>query len=239
MAAKKRKEMPRREEFLHAALMRFAKLGYSATSTRDICAEVGLVHSAIYNYFPSKEAVVLAIEEREMTEMISGLRGTLERAGENPRDRLIATVIQVFDEAIVRQQAWRLMADMIRSLKPRNRLQVIKRRDEFETAVRDVLTEAAAAGLISPPDIRLATLHLFGLAEGLAGWFRKDGILSRADTVADIAGFALRGMGAKQEIIDRVASSVPARNARTIHSKTEAQPAGRKTAARAAAKAVT
>lgn len=234
MAAKKRKEMPRREEFLQAALQRFSKLGYSATSTRDICAEVGLVHSAIYNYFPSKEAVVLAIEEREMTEMISGLRETLEKAGSDPRDRLLATVVHVFDEAIVRQRAWRLMADMIRSLKPRNRQQVIRRRDEFEGAVRDVLADAAEAGLISPPDIRLATRHLFGLAEGLAGWFRKDGALGRADTVADISGFALRGMGADPELCERLAQFLPADADRA-----RARPNGRSSSRKAASAAST
>lgn len=209
MAARKRKEMPRREEFLHAALTRFAKLGYSATSTRDICAEVGLVHSAIYNYFPSKEAVVLAIEEREMTALISALRETLDETGESPRDRLLVTIVQLFDNAILRQKAWRLMADMIRSLKPRNRQLVIKRRDEYQGMVRDVLAAAAAAGLITPRDARLSTLHLFGLAEGLAGWFRKDGELGRVDTIADIATFALRGMGADERLCRLVADFLP------------------------------
>lgn len=227
MAARKRKEMPRREEFLHAALTRFAKLGYSATSTRDICSDVGLVHSAIYNYFPSKEAVVLAIEEREMTALLSALRETLDEVGDNPRDRLLVTIVQLFDKAILRQKAWRLMADMIRSLKPRNRQLVIKRRDEYEGAVRDVLAAAAAAGLIAPPDVRLATLHLFGLAEGLAGWFRKDGALSRADTIADISTFALRGIGADESLYRLVTRFLPV-DAEQVRSRQADRSASRK-----------
>ncbi|MCO5090918.1 hypothetical protein [Bosea sp. (in: a-proteobacteria)] len=43
-------EMPRRGEFLPAALDRFARYGYSGTPMRDIGAGVGPVHSAICNY---------------------------------------------------------------------------------------------------------------------------------------------------------------------------------------------
>ena len=55
----KKPEFPRREEFLNAALARFSRAGYSATSTREICADLNIVPSAMYNYFPSKEAVIL------------------------------------------------------------------------------------------------------------------------------------------------------------------------------------
>ncbi|MBS7697643.1 MULTISPECIES: TetR/AcrR family transcriptional regulator [unclassified Chelatococcus] len=190
-------EMPRREEFLTAALNRFAKFGYMGTSTRDICAEVGLVHSAIYNYFPSKEAVVLAIEEREMKAMLDGLGAVIEAPGQDARERLTATVRYVFDRSIVRRNAWRLMADMIRSLKPRARNAVIERRDRFETMVRNVLVEAVEAGILPPQDTRLASLTLFGMAEGMSGWFRKNGPNSMEEVVDHATSFFLNGVGAK------------------------------------------
>ncbi|MCO5090905.1 TetR/AcrR family transcriptional regulator [Bosea sp. (in: a-proteobacteria)] len=202
--SKKKAEMPRREEFLKTALARFSKVGYSATSTREICAEVGLVHSAIYNYFPSKEAVVLAIEAREMEKATRSLLEALEAAGSDPESRLVAALTHIYEAAIAQQQAWRLMADMIRSLKPANKQQVIKRRDEYQKIVFDVLSEANEAKLITAPNLHLATLHVFGLAEGVAGWFRKDGPLKRTETVADIARFALQGLGAAPDVIMRL-----------------------------------
>lgn len=189
-------DMPRREEFLAAALNRFAKFGYLGTSTRDICAEVGLVHSAIYNYFPSKEAIVLAIEEREMTEILDGLSQIVEAPEQDARARLTATVRYVFERSIVQRKAWRLMADMIRSLKPRSRSAVVERRDRFEGLVRNVLADAVAAGVLPQQDIRLASLTLFGMAEGMSGWFRKNGPNTMEEVLDHATTFFLRGAGA-------------------------------------------
>ena len=41
----------------------FSKLGYSATSIRNIASEVGVRESAIYNHFKSKEEILKAIIE--------------------------------------------------------------------------------------------------------------------------------------------------------------------------------
>ena len=42
----------------------FSKLGYSATSIRNIAGEVGVRESAIYNHFKSKEEILKAIIEQ-------------------------------------------------------------------------------------------------------------------------------------------------------------------------------
>ena len=58
-ASRRKGDLSRRDEFLSAALRRFSRYGFSTTSTREICADVGLAHSAVYNYFPSKESMCL------------------------------------------------------------------------------------------------------------------------------------------------------------------------------------
>lgn len=214
MAPRKKKEMPRREEFLAAALARLSKHGYSATSTRDICADVGLVHSAIYNYFPSKEAVVLAIEERDMTAMLSELDEIVLATEGDPGRRLIDVVTYVFNQATQRRSAWRLLADMLRSISPQSRAMVVKRRDAFQAVVGDAIGQAIAAGLAGPADVHLAKLHLFGIAEGMSGWYRPGGAMKREDVVGAAVVFTLQGIAAKpklmalaQESAERDASS--------------------------------
>lgn len=189
--------MPRREEFLRAALRRFARHGYAATSTRDICADVGIAHSAIYNYFTSKEAILLAIEERAMIQMQAGLDALLDspRPTDAAQDLRIA-VRYVLDYAIKQREAWRLMADMLRSLTPRHRTVVVSRRDRFEGTVRRLLDNAVAKGELPRQDVRLAVLHLFGMAEGMAGWYRSDGLLPAERIVAESTEFFLRALKA-------------------------------------------
>ena len=194
--ARTKTAMPRRENFLAAALTRFARDGYTGTSTRDICADVGLVHSAIYNYFDSKEAIVLAIEEREMLEMQAGLDAVVEHHQAQPDALLVAVVKYVIERALSRRQAWRLMNDMIRSLKPKSRAAVIERRDRFERVVRGVLLQAIEGGVIPQQDVELASLHLFGMTEGIAGWYKQNGRLGFQQIIDYSVSFFLRSIKA-------------------------------------------
>lgn len=189
-------ELPRREEFLNAALKRFSRYGYNATSTRDLCGDVGIVPSAIYNYFPSKEAVILAIEEREMTQMLASFEAIEAMTSGDPAVRLNDVVAHVFEQALERRESWRLMADMIRSLKPENRVRVIQRRDAVERIVRHALQQAMEANVIPQQDIKLASLQLFSMAEGMSGWYRQGGEYSGQDIAAHATAFFLRGVGA-------------------------------------------
>jgi AcrR family transcriptional regulator len=54
----------RRTQILNAAVRCFARRGYYETTIEELVAETGLSRGALYLYFPSKEAIYLAISER-------------------------------------------------------------------------------------------------------------------------------------------------------------------------------
>jgi AcrR family transcriptional regulator len=189
--------MPRREEFLAAALKRFARYGYVATSTRELCADLGIVPSAIYNYFPSKEAVILAIEDREMSQMLGELEGIDRKLRDDVGGRLLGIVKYVTTQAIARRESWRLMAEMLRSLKPENRARVIARRDAVEKIVRATLADAVKAKLIPSQDVKLACLQLFSMAEGMSGWYKESSEYTAEQIASHAAEFFLRAIGAE------------------------------------------
>src|SRR6266705_1035240 len=54
----------RRSQILNAAVPCFARKGYYATTIEDLVTETGLSRGALYLYYPSKEAIYLAISER-------------------------------------------------------------------------------------------------------------------------------------------------------------------------------
>jgi AcrR family transcriptional regulator len=55
----------RREHILNAAEQCFARQGFHRTSVQDICREAGISAGAFYVYFPSKEALIAGLSERE------------------------------------------------------------------------------------------------------------------------------------------------------------------------------
>src|ERR1700761_1905178 len=60
----------RREQIIEAAKGLFAERGFSRTTMADVVAASGLSTGAVYNYFPSKEELVLAA--------VAGREGTVD-----------------------------------------------------------------------------------------------------------------------------------------------------------------
>jgi AcrR family transcriptional regulator len=59
----------RRAEIVEAAWRCFARAGFTRTTMRDICAEVGLSAGAVYQYFEGKEALVRAVADAAREEV--------------------------------------------------------------------------------------------------------------------------------------------------------------------------
>lgn len=55
----------RRTEILDAAQRCFARAGFHQTSMQEICAEAAMSPGNLYRYFPSKEAIIAGIAERD------------------------------------------------------------------------------------------------------------------------------------------------------------------------------
>src|SRR5258707_126504 len=95
---------------------------------------------AVYNHFRSKEEILLAIEEREVTAMQAGLETLLqlERAA-SPEWRAFLAVRFTFQRTIGSREAWRLSVESLRSFKPKNRVAAIRRRDKYQNALQKVI----------------------------------------------------------------------------------------------------
>ncbi len=59
----------RRQVILQAAERCFLRSGFHQTSMQEICAEAGMSPGNLYRYFPSKEAIIAGICERDRTEV--------------------------------------------------------------------------------------------------------------------------------------------------------------------------
>jgi TetR/AcrR family transcriptional repressor of uid operon len=62
------RQADRRAEILDAAQRCFARNGFHQASMHDICAEAGMSAGNLYRYFPSKEAIIAGICERNRGE---------------------------------------------------------------------------------------------------------------------------------------------------------------------------
>jgi TetR/AcrR family transcriptional regulator, repressor for uid operon len=67
--AKPRAKPDRRVEILAAAQRCFVRSGFHGASMQDICSEAGMSPGNLYRYFPSKEALIAGIAERDRAEV--------------------------------------------------------------------------------------------------------------------------------------------------------------------------
>src|SRR5262249_15087544 len=67
-AAATQRAADRRSEILDAAQRCFARNGFHQASMQDICTEAGMSAGNLYRYFPSKEAIIAGICERDRAE---------------------------------------------------------------------------------------------------------------------------------------------------------------------------
>ena len=70
----------RRTQILDAAERRFSRAGFHRTTMQDVAAEAGMSPGNLYRYFPSKDALVAGICERDRTELTQEF-ATLRKGG--------------------------------------------------------------------------------------------------------------------------------------------------------------
>jgi TetR/AcrR family transcriptional repressor of uid operon len=63
------RQSDRRAEILAAAQRCFVRSGFHRTSMQEICVEAGMSAGNLYRYFPSKEALIAGIAERDRAEV--------------------------------------------------------------------------------------------------------------------------------------------------------------------------
>ena len=65
----RKKRERRRGEILHAALATVRERGYHATTLDDIADRLGIRKTALYHYFPDKDAILYACHRESLSEL--------------------------------------------------------------------------------------------------------------------------------------------------------------------------
>jgi AcrR family transcriptional regulator len=87
----------RRRQILEGAARCFIRNGFHATSMQDILREADLSAGAVYRYFPSKSAIVTAIAEEAVGEIIREIEEITTVEPAPPLEETMARVLKVAD----------------------------------------------------------------------------------------------------------------------------------------------
>jgi len=101
-----------RDNLMRAATRHFAERGFSATSIDDVCRDAGVVKSAVYWHFASKEGLLAAVLEETATAWIDGIVASVHQTGD-PRERLSRAIGGMRDLVETRPALLRLLHSML------------------------------------------------------------------------------------------------------------------------------
>jgi AcrR family transcriptional regulator len=87
------------EALLEATARVLMKEGYDRASTNKIAAVAGVSIGSLYQYFPSKEALVAAVIDRHMHEMMQAVRGALAKVATRPIEVAARELVSVMLDA--------------------------------------------------------------------------------------------------------------------------------------------
>jgi TetR/AcrR family fatty acid metabolism transcriptional regulator len=162
-----KKSNDKRAIILDAAFRTFVKRGYPETKVAEIASEAEVAEGTIYNYFQSKEALLLALFDEKWGMIIDEIRKKIRRL-DDPNKKLkaiFAVVVTMFRKN--RQLAELFMVDIRQSSIFLNNY-TINRIVEFLDLIEELLEEGKRKGLYRKDlDTRVARMIIFGAAQGI------------------------------------------------------------------------
>ncbi len=142
----------RRDQILAGALACFARSGYHATVMSDVAVEAGVSKGTTYLYFPSKEALFLALYEEwdcGLADRVQEAVGRLDaRSANSPRRVLLAVVLAVGAHVEDHAEACRVVmeASLMAADQPELAAAVRSAQARTDRALTDLVAAGVAAG---------------------------------------------------------------------------------------------
>ena len=186
--------LPRRErraQLLDSALEVFVAQGYHAAAMDDIAERAGVSKPVLYQHFPGKLDLYLALLDAACDAVIDGIRAALRSTHDN-HQRVEATVQAFYDYVASETGAFRLVFESDLTNEPAVREHVERVTSETAAMVAEVIHDDTG---LPDADCRLLAVSLVGMAQVSARfWIADRAGLDREQATGLVAGLAWRGI---------------------------------------------
>jgi AcrR family transcriptional regulator len=157
----------RRAEILEAAKQLFVDEGYAATTIRRIAARLGISSTALYVYFPDKEAILVEICDTTFAGLIAEL-DEVRRGAKGPLDALSKSLERYILFGLNHPNEYELTfvtrrSKELQKLKPENEKLGMQAFGRF----RDCVDAVVRAGVTNDSDTQRLTQQLWAAIHGL------------------------------------------------------------------------
>jgi AcrR family transcriptional regulator len=154
------------EAILDATARVLCSTGYDRASTNRVAFAAGVSVGSLYQYFPSKEALVAALVERHVTEMTSLVKGKLAEVAGAPLDVAVRTMIEsMFEAHAVDPKLHKVLIEQVPRIGKLERVVGVER--EVEALVAVFLAARAAGGELRRTNLQAVAFVLCNVVEAV------------------------------------------------------------------------
>ncbi len=186
----------KREVLLREAAASFNRRGYHGTSLAEIAKKLGVTKAALYTYVPSKEELLYYCHDSAMDTAIESLNKARASSGSG-REKMSATLLNYLEMMLGEEGGYVVLLEE-NAMKPAHVRAIVKRRDQFEQGLRELVDEGVADGSIVPCNPKLAVFMVMGALNWSRKWYRPNGDWSGAQIAHALT-----------EMLERSLSSAP------------------------------
>ncbi|UPT23014.1 TetR/AcrR family transcriptional regulator [Thermobifida alba] len=180
----------RRRQLLAAAQQVFVERGYHAAAMDEIAERAGVSKPVLYQHFPGKLELYLALLEQHSEALVEKQRAALQSTDDN-RQRVVASFQAYFDFVSGEGEAFRLVfeSDL------RNLPAVREKTEQTTLRCAELIGEVIRQDTsVSDEEAHLLSIGLVGMAETSARYWLSSGTIPKDAAEQLIARLAWRGI---------------------------------------------
>ena len=181
----------RRRQLLDAAREVFVSQGYHAAAMDEIAERAGVSKPVLYQHFPGKLELYLALLDESVDALVETVRGALRSTAEN-KQRVAATFSAYFEYVAGEGQAFRLVFESDLGNEAAVRAKLERGQRECAELVSQVVSQDAG---LDEDEAHLLSVGLVGLAQVTARyWLSTQDRIPREAAEQLVARLAWRGI---------------------------------------------
>ncbi len=182
----------RRAQLLSSALEVFVAQGYHAAAMDDIAERAGVSKPVLYQHFPGKLELYLALLDQSCDTIISAAKAALDSTEDN-KQRVTATMHAFYNYVSSAEGAFRLVFESDLTNEPAVRARVDRVTVECAKLIAHVIADDTG---LPEEQSQLLAVSLVGMAQVSARfWLQEAGTIDRDGAASLVAGLAWRGIG--------------------------------------------
>jgi AcrR family transcriptional regulator len=179
----------RRQEVLDCAVKLFAEKGFAGTSINDIAERTTLKKASLYHYFPSKQHILAAVLEDEMTALWASAREIAQISDPVERiRRLLAAHLSNFRRKLPQIRVFLLERAQIDS---KLTATYLEERREYDTLYVEAIRDGQKQGVFRIDDPVVLAYAVLGIVNWMVQWYDPRGRLSLEEVTTILQRCAL------------------------------------------------